>query len=117
PRSAPLRPRRLGRPHQDERRRRNSIHAPLLPVRAAAAPRGDRPRSRTCHGRTARDAHGGRAVNPRAELAAAPRVPLRYLVEFNPRPRPTSDESCYLPMEAISEFGGIDTSRTRPTSE
>jgi len=56
-------------------------------------------------------------MNPRAELAAAPRIPLRYLVEFNPRPRPTSDESCYLPMEAISEFGGTDTSRTRPTSD
>ena len=52
------------------------------------------------------------------DLIAAPRVPLRYLVTFNPRPRKSlSDESCYLPMEAISEFGKVDTSRTRPTSE
>ncbi|MER7796202.1 hypothetical protein [Microbacterium sp. NPDC096154] len=28
-----------------------------------------------------------------------------------------SDESCYLPMEAISEFGAIDSSRMRPTTE
>ena len=56
-------------------------------------------------------------MNAQAELAGAPRVPLRYLVEFNPRPRPTSDESCYLPMEAISEFGAVDTSRMRPTSD
>ena len=56
-------------------------------------------------------------MNAQAELAAAPRVPLRYLVEFNPRPRPMSDESCYVPMEAISEFGTVDTSRMRPTSD
>lgn len=52
------------------------------------------------------------------ELLAAPKVPLRYLVRFNPRPTATkSDESCYLPMEAISEFGAVDSSRRRPTSE
>lgn len=52
------------------------------------------------------------------ELLAAPKVPLRYLVRFNPRPSATkSDESCYLPMEAISEFGAVDSSRRRPTSE
>lgn len=45
-------------------------------------------------------------------------VPLRYLVRFNPRPTATnSDESCYLPMEAISEFGAVDSSRMRPTPE
>lgn len=53
-----------------------------------------------------------------AELLAAPRVPLRYLVRFNPRPTATtSDESCYLPMEAISEFGAVDSSRMRPTTD
>ncbi|MFD8246701.1 restriction endonuclease subunit S [Nocardia sp. NPDC059691] len=49
------------------------------------------------------------------ELSAAPVVPLRYLVSFNPRP--TSDSggnAVYLPMEAISEFGPPDTSRRRP---
>jgi len=57
-------------------------------------------------------------VSIQDDLIAAPRVPLRYLVTFNPRPRKSlSDESCYLPMEAISEFGKVDTSRTRPTSE
>lgn len=53
-----------------------------------------------------------------AQLLAAPQVPLRYLVQFNPRPTPTeSGESCYLPMEAISEFGAVDSSRMRPTLE
>lgn len=52
------------------------------------------------------------------ELLAAPKIPLRYLVRFNPRPAATnSDESCYLPMEAISQFGAVDSSRMRPTSE
>ncbi|MGN8050292.1 hypothetical protein ACTJKO_11450 [Curtobacterium sp. 22159] len=52
------------------------------------------------------------------ELLAAPKIPLRYLVRFNPRPTATkSDESCYLPMEAISQFGAVDFSRMRPTSE
>ncbi|CAM2815265.1 restriction endonuclease subunit S [Saccharomonospora xinjiangensis] len=52
------------------------------------------------------------------ELSAAPAVPLRYLVSFNPRP--TSDfggDVVYLPMEAISEFGPVDTSRRRPFGE
>lgn len=52
------------------------------------------------------------------ELADSQHVPLRHLVSFNPRPRVLGAEtSCYLPMEAISEFGDIDTSRQRPTSE
>lgn len=51
-------------------------------------------------------------------LASAPVVPLRFLVAFNPRPsRTLADESCYLPMDAISEFGPVDSSRLRPTSE
>lgn len=54
----------------------------------------------------------------RVALAEAPLVPLRHLVEFNPRPRLiTSEESCYLPMEAISEFGDVDSSRMRPTAD
>lgn len=54
----------------------------------------------------------------RVALAEAPLVPLRHLVEFNPRPRSiTSEESCYLPMEAISEFGDVDSSRMRPTAD
>lgn len=51
----------------------------------------------------------------REKLLAAPMVPLRYLVSFNPRP--TSDsggDAVYLPMEAISDFGPADTSRRRP---
>lgn len=57
-------------------------------------------------------------MNIRDELVAAPRVPLRYLVRMNPRPRGLdASESCYLPMEAISEFGPADSSRSRPTSE
>ncbi len=56
-------------------------------------------------------------MSVQAELLAAPKVPLRYLVRFNPRPAAKSDESCYLPMEAISEFGAVDSSRRRPTSE
>lgn len=57
-------------------------------------------------------------MNIRDELVAAPRVPLRYLVRMNPRPRVLkASESCYLPMEAISEFGPADSSRSRPTSE
>lgn len=52
------------------------------------------------------------------ELLSAPKVPLRYLARFNPRPTAIgSDESCYIPMEAISEFGAVDTSRMRPTVE
>ena len=48
------------------------------------------------------------------ELSAAP-VPLRYLVSFNPRPTSDFDgDAVYLPMEAISEFGAVDTSRRRP---
>lgn len=43
---------------------------------------------------------------------------MRYLVRFNPRPTARkSEESCYLPMEAISEFGAVDSSRMRPTPE
>lgn len=57
-------------------------------------------------------------MNIQAELLAAPKVPLRYLVRFNPRPDIAKNpESCYLPMEAISEFGGVDSSRMRPTTE
>ncbi|MER7718466.1 restriction endonuclease subunit S [Streptomyces flaveolus] len=52
------------------------------------------------------------------EIRKAPKVPLRYLVELNPRPSPIQKEtSVYLPMEAISEFGPVDTSRRRSTEE
>lgn len=37
---------------------------------------------------------------------------------MNPRPQALhASDSCYLPMEAISEFGPVDPSRLRPTSE
>jgi len=51
-------------------------------------------------------------------LATAPTVPLRFLVAFNPRPsRVLADESSYVPMEAIAEFGPVDSSRLRPTGD
>ncbi|GAA1311742.1 restriction endonuclease subunit S [Saccharothrix xinjiangensis] len=54
----------------------------------------------------------------REELSAAPVVPLRYLVSFNPRPMSNSGgDAVYLPMEAISEFGPVDTSRRRPIDD
>lgn len=57
-------------------------------------------------------------MSAQSELLAAPQVPLRYLVRFNPRPTAMNgDESCYLPMEAISEFGAVDSTRMRPTAE
>ncbi|MGN7969915.1 hypothetical protein [Microbacterium sp. 22296] len=57
-------------------------------------------------------------MSVQSELLAAPQVPLRYLVRFNPRPTAmTGDESCYLPMEAISEFGAVDSTRMRRTAE
>lgn len=52
------------------------------------------------------------------DLSAAPVVPLRYLVSFNPRPASNlNGDAVYLPMEAISEFGAVDTSRRRPISD
>ena len=57
-------------------------------------------------------------MNIREEMSAAPKVPLRYLVSFNPRPASNlRGDSVYLPMEAISEFGPVDTSRRRPFGE
>lgn len=57
-------------------------------------------------------------MSAQSELLAAPQVPLRYLVRFNPRPAAMDgDESCYLPMEAISQFGAVDSTRMRPTAE
>ncbi|GAA3459523.1 restriction endonuclease subunit S [Saccharothrix longispora] len=54
----------------------------------------------------------------REELSAAPVVPLRYLVSFNPRPTLNAGgDAVYLPMEAISEFGPVDTSRRRPIAD
>ena len=54
----------------------------------------------------------------REELSAAPMVPMRYLVSFNPRPASDSgSDAVYLPMEAISEFGPVDTSRRRPFND
>lgn len=57
-------------------------------------------------------------MTAQAELLASPEVPLRYLADFNPRPvGGLPAVSCYLPMEAISEFREADASRMRPTEE
>ena len=49
-RGAPLRPRRLGRPSEDEARLRDPAHPALLPLRPAAAARGDRRRDPAARG-------------------------------------------------------------------
>ncbi|MFG2423081.1 restriction endonuclease subunit S [Streptomyces sp. NPDC048448] len=57
-------------------------------------------------------------MSVRHEMLNAPVVPLRYLVEINPRPIAIQEAtSVYLPMEAISGFGPADTNRRRPTDE
>jgi type I restriction enzyme S subunit len=57
-------------------------------------------------------------MSVRDGILNAQAVPLRYLTELNPRPSSIQEAtSVYLPMEAISEFGPVDTSRRRPSDE
>ena len=54
----------------------------------------------------------------RSAILEAPKIPLRFVASLNPRPRNwLPRESVYLPMESISEFNGVDTTRIRPTEE
>lgn len=58
-RGPPVRTRRLGRPLEDQGRRGDPLHPPLLPVHPATPARRDRPRPRRRHGPAPRNARRG----------------------------------------------------------
>ena len=110
-RGPPVRPRRLGRPRQDEDRLRDPAHPPLLPLRPAAPARGDRRRDQ--------GARGGDPATARARSRRdAGRARLKHLVgivdgAYSGRRRRRSTTSAALDVRATRASAGA---RRRPRS-